>query len=84
VSSRPCNRCLVEAIRRQADAAGATVHLVPSPLMDPEGKSPGFPDGVDVFVVPRGAKLDTSVDAKGNHGQQWKMWAAGISEGCAC
>lgn len=77
MSSRPCNFCLVEDLRREAEA-GATVHVVSAPL------TPGFPAGKDIFVVPKGEKLDTTKDAKGNHGSQWKMWAAALPDHCAC
>ena len=46
--------------------------------------TPGFPDGKDIFVVPKGEKLDTTKDAKGNHGPQWKMWAAALPDRCVC
>lgn len=77
MSSRPCNYCLVRVLRAEAKKRGATVHLVP-------GGSRYFPHGTDVFVVEKGEKLDASTDSKGNHGKQWKMWAAEISEMCAC
>ena len=78
MSSRPCNYCLVEDFRRGAEETGATVHTEAAPL------TPGFPDGKDIFVVPKGEKLDTTKDAKGNHGPQWKMWAAALPDRCVC
>lgn len=83
MSSWPCNYCNVKQLREEAKKTGASVHVIASPLA---GSRPdlGFPDGKDIFVVSKGAKLDTSVDKEGNHGPQWKMWAAALPNGCAC
>jgi hypothetical protein len=88
MSSRPCNYCNVKWLREEAAKTGATVHVVASPLMPKKRRAVsadlGFPDGKDVFVVPKGKNLDTTIDDKGNHGPQWKMWAAALPDKCAC
>ncbi len=70
-----CNHCVLNGIRRRAEAKGACVSVIP--LSEPLG-------GFDVFVVPAGDDLDTTVDTEGNHGEQWRAWLMGISETCAC
>jgi hypothetical protein len=72
-----CNRCILERIRRDAAAADARVHLKADPLGP-------FAGGTMVFVVPKGEQLDTSLDADGNPGRQFKLWAAEIGEACGC
>jgi hypothetical protein len=72
-----CNHCILERIRRDAAAAGARVHLKADPI-GPHKRA------TSVFVVPKGEQLDTSLDADGNPGPQFKLWAAEISEACAC
>lgn len=80
-----CNYCLVRHMRLETEKTGATVHVISAPLPPRPGKDfSGFPNGKDVFVVPAGQKLDTSTDAKGNHGKQWRMWAAELSDHCVC
>ena len=68
MSNRPCNFCLVTNLRREANKTGATIHVIPKPLGI-------FPDGVDVFVVPKDAQLDKI---------HWTMWAASLSDRCMC
>ena len=69
-----CNYCTLREIRKEARGR-ARVHL---------RRSSGGMGGVDVFVVPKGEKLDTSVDEKGNHNPQWKAWLMEVSDHCVC
>lgn len=72
-----CSYCHLRRIRRSAKESGATVRLRSAPMA-------WYSAGVNVFVVPKGEKLDTSTDARGNHGKQFVMWAAEIGKRCGC
>jgi hypothetical protein len=72
-----CNKCILRELRASAKRTGAKVVTRASTVQLWSG-------GVDVFVVPAGGKLDTSVDKRGNHGPQWKAWFAELSNKCAC
>jgi ethanolamine utilization protein EutQ (cupin superfamily) len=63
-----CNFCTLRGIRSRAKAEGATVHV----------------ENGNVFVVPKGEKLDTSVDKKGNHGPQFVAWLMEVTGTCCC
>lgn len=63
-----CNYCHLKRIRERAKRDGATVHIQDN----------------NVFVVPKGGKLNTSVDARGNHGKQFVMWGMEFSYRCVC
>lgn len=75
MSNKPCNRCQVEDLKREAKLSGAAVYITPRPIE-------GFPSGTDVFVVPVGQKLNIKTSRKTS--KQWKMWAASVSKECVC
>lgn len=70
----PCNYCSLQRIKRGAKEQGAKVYVRPSEFMG----------GYDVFVVPKGEKLDTSIGKDGNHGYQWEAWFMEITDRCVC
>jgi hypothetical protein len=74
-----CNFCSLKNLERRAQIEGADVHILPSSLQIQNAST-----GRDVFVVSKGEVLDTSVDARGNHGKQWKVWFASIPNSCEC
>ena len=51
-----CNYCKLKRIRK-TKSKGSKVYLKPSSFMS---------GGIDVYVVPKGEKLDTRTDKKGN------------------
>lgn len=67
-----CNYCHLKSIRERAKKQGSRVYL-----------RAGM-GGIDVFVVPKGEKLDTSVNEKGEHGKQWVAWMMEIPDHCVC
>lgn len=73
MSSRLCNYCLVQRLKQEAKKTEAKVHLIPSG---------GW---TDVYLVPKGEKLDTSQDKKGNHiSKQFRMSCLEVGQSCGC
>lgn len=68
-----CNYCHLQNIRRRAKKKGSRVYL-----------RAGMMGGTDVFVVPKGEKLDISVNEKGEHSGQWVAWMMEIPDHCVC
>ena len=65
-----CNYCNLQRYKRQAKEQNARLYL----------------RGQDVFIVPKGQKLDMTVDPKtGNHTSgQWVAWLMEITDHCVC
>ena len=59
----PCNIDTLKRIKEDAYKRNARVYI-----------RSGYMGGNDIYVVPKGEKLDTSIDKKGNHGKQWVAW----------
>jgi len=74
-----CNYCRLQDIKRMAKEQGSRVYVRPSNFC-PKYNIGGY----DIFMVPKGEKLDTSVDKDGNHGWQWVAWMMEIPDHCVC
>ncbi len=69
MSFSSCNYCSVEIIKREAKEIDAEVYI----------------KGGNVFMVPKGEKLDTSTDpVTWNHGPQHQGWFMEIGDSCSC
>lgn len=71
-----CNYCSLRAIRRRAKEENSRVYVR-------NAHDFGL-GGYDVFMVPKGEKLNTSVDEKGEHGEHWVSWMMEITDHCCC
>lgn len=80
MSDRRCNYCSYMDLKKKRPK-GTRVHVVPSHRVLSDGTEFG---GVDVFFVPEGAELDTSVDREGNHGKQFAVWFMELPDHCVC
>jgi hypothetical protein len=67
-----CNFCDLKNLRNRIKGTGSKIFLRAE-----DG-------GVAVYVVPKGEKLDTSKDAKGEPSKQWRMWFMELTEHCVC
>jgi hypothetical protein len=74
-----CNFCHLKKLRKDADRVSAEVVVRVSPRLQEH-----WSGSVDVYVVPAGEKLDTTVDERGNPGRQWKAWFPDVSDRCVC
>ena len=77
MSSRPCNRCVLEAMRREAASHGELLETEPS-TRNPELKL----GGVDVYVRRPDQEPDRRSPDAGN--QQWRGWLMAVPDTCAC
>jgi len=70
-----CNYCHLQDYKREAKEKKMTVHLINSK----DG-------GMDVYLVPKGEKLDTRQDSKtgNNLSKQWRSWFMALSDSCCC
>lgn len=67
-----CNYCAMKELKAQARKMGAQVIIRANARIG----------GVDVYVVPKGEKLDTA--PVGDGGKHWKVWLQALAEGCTC
>lgn len=63
-----CNYCSVMHIKMQAKQDGSKVFMQP--------KENGKLGGLDIYVIPRGEKLDEK--------KHWKCWVMELTQYCVC
>lgn len=83
MSTRLCNYCLLQDMKRLARRTHQVVTIRPHPLL------PSFPEGVDVYIhhpsVPPPATRAGGTEPEATDlPTGWACWFAAVGERCAC